>query len=563
MGSSVGRLRKAADISTDKYRVLAELGEGGMANVYLAVTRGPNDFHKLVVLKAIREELAQQPDLLAMFLDEARLSARLSHPNVVQTIEVSELRGRPVIVMEYLDGQTFSNVVERPECRDMPLPMRLRVLSAALDGLQYIHDLTDFDGTPLQLVHRDVSPHNVFVTYDGQIKLLDFGIAKGLISRARTSTDVIKGKIRYMAPEQMCGEPVDLRADVFSVGVILWEVATGKRIWQGRSEVNVMHAVLNEGVAAPRSVDPSVAEELNAICVRALARSPNARYQTAAELQAAIDSFLDGLGSRVMPKDIGRYLSRVFAESRGRTKETIEAELKKSESAVERGGDRFAFPQTLVSLAGGTEGGTVEPVVAPPSPRRGWAALAGALAVGAAVGGALIVHPPRHGAAHTGLPAGSVEGAGAATGESQASSAARRATAPPASSGRTVRVQLAATPPSAVLFLDGKRVDNPFAGDLPSDTAPHALRAEAPGYTAAVTDIALDRDVILVLPLAPAKAAAGPRRAPALAVSASAPPVAPAAPVPSPSSAADTSSDCTPPFYFDAQGIKRLKPECL
>jgi serine/threonine-protein kinase len=558
MGSSVGRLRKAPDISTDKYRVLAELGEGGMANVYLAVTRGLSEFHKLVVLKAIREELAQQPDLFAMFLDEARLAARLSHPNVVQTIEVSELRGRPVIVMEYLDGQTFSSVIDREECRDMPLAMRLRMLSTALDGLQYIHDLTDFDGTALQLVHRDVSPHNVFVTYDGQIKLLDFGIAKGIISRARTGTDVIKGKIRYMAPEQMCSESIDRRADVFSVGCILWEVATGKRIWQGRSEVNVMHAVLNEGVPSPRSVEPSVASKLDDICVRALARSPSDRYQTAAELQAAIDAFLEGMGSRVMPKDIGRYLTRVFAESRSRTKEVVEAQLKKPEDAAEKIGERFAFPTTLVSLAGGAEGGSVEPVVGPPSARRGWAALAGALAVGAAVGGALIVHPPSRGSTRVNRPGSNADVPAPATGESPASSAAKEAATPPAGSRRTVRVQLAATPPNATLLLDGKKVDNPFAGDLPADSATHLVRAEAPGYAAAFTDIALDRDVILVLPLATAKAAASPRRAPAIALPA--PSVTLAAPGPS---AQEPSSDCTPPFYFDAQGIKRLKPECL
>jgi serine/threonine-protein kinase len=568
MGSSSGRLRKPADISTEKYRVLAELGEGGMANVYLAVARGPSGFNKLLVLKAIREDLALQPDLLAMFLDEARLAARLSHPNVVQTLEVSELRGRPVIVMEYLDGQTLSNVLDKPECRDMTLAMRLRVLSAALDGLQYIHDLCDFGGTPLQLVHRDVSPHNVFVTYDGQVKLLDFGIAKGIISLARTGTDVIKGKIRYMAPEQMCGEPVDRRADVFSAGVILWEIATGKRIWHGRSEVNVMHAVLNDGVPTPRSVEPSVSAELERICMRALGRSRTDRYETAAALQADIENLLEGMGSRVTPKDVGKYLTKAFAESRSLTSEIIDAELKKPDDPHASASGRFAFPTTLVSLATAGEAGSVEPVAVPLPPRRGWAALGAALAIGTATGGALILHRPApHAPAASnetappekGLPsaAAPTQSAPGALGEAPAASPA------PAPAVRMVHVQLAATPKSASLFLDGSRVDNPFAGTFAADSAPHAVHAEAPGYAAASTDVALDRDVNVVLPLTPAKPAATARR-PAAVEPTTPATVASSAPAsPTVAAALDAGSYCSPPFYFDAQGIKRLKPECL
>jgi serine/threonine-protein kinase len=558
MESSSGRLRRTAEVSTEKYRILAELGEGGMANVYLAVARGPGGFNKLLVLKAIREDLALQPDLLAMFLDEARLAARLSHPNVVQTIEVSELRGRPVIVMEYLDGQPLSTILHRPECRDMTLGMRLRTVSAALDGLQYIHDLADFDGTPLQLVHRDVSPHNVFVTFDGQVKLLDFGIAKGLISRARTSTDVIKGKIRYMAPEQMCGEAVDRRADIFSAGVILWEIATSRRIWHGRSEVNVMHAVLNEGVPPPNTVEPTVAPELNEICMRALARAPGDRFQTAGDFQTALEGYLERMGSRVSQKEIGKYLAKAFAENRARTREVIEAELKKSEAdTAETSSGRFAFPAQLVSLSNGAESGSVEPVVAPQTPRRGWAALAAALAAGAIVSGVLIFHKPSQGA-------GSQPSASTAADTLMTAAAPAPPTVDPAATAsvapvHTVQVQLSTAPASAALFFDGKRIDNPFSGSYPADPLKHSLRAEAPGYISATSDIVLDRDVKLVLPLAMAKTAGNLRHQPA--TTAPAAPQTPAAP--SPPAPPTNNSNCTPPFYFDAQGIKRLKPECL
>jgi serine/threonine-protein kinase len=549
MGSS-GRLRIAAEASTDKYRILAELGEGGMANVYLAVARGPSGFSKLLVLKAIRDDLASQPDLLAMFLDEARLAARLNHPNVVQTLEVSELRGRPVIVMEYLDGETLANILHKPESRDMPLPMKLRIVSAALDGLQYIHDLADFDGTPLELVHRDISPHNVFVTFDGQVKLLDFGIAKGLTSRSRTSTDVIKGKIRYMSPEQMSGEPCDRRADIFSMGVILWEIATGRRIWHGRTEVNVMHAVMNEGVPPPRSVEPSVPAALDDICVKALATSPDDRYRTAADLQADLEDALERMGSRATPKEIGKYLATAFATNRTRRREVIELELKKPDEAVEPSSGRFRFPPRFVSLSAAPLVDTGEPVASPHAQSRGWAALLAALVVGALVGGLLILRHP----AGSSIAVGTGPAAASPSEPLNVPAATSQATAVPSS----VLLRLAATPETAELFLDGKPLgSNPYVGVRPADDSPHTVRAEAPGYVTGTADISLDRDVKLVLPLVAAKAlsAATAHRAPVLA------PVAPSASAATPASS--TNGNCTPPFYFDAQGIKRLKPECL
>src|SRR5260370_1330933 len=184
-----------------KYKLLAELGRGGMANVYLAVARGPSGFNKLVVLKSLRSDLAGDPELLSMFWEEARLAARLNHPHVVQTYEVGEYAGRPVIVMEYLEGQTLANVLQRAKGQ-MSLALHLRVIIDSLEGLHHAHELTDFAGKALGLVHRDMSPQNVFITFDGQVKVLDFGIAKVVNSQAQTSTGVLKGKVKYMAREQ-------------------------------------------------------------------------------------------------------------------------------------------------------------------------------------------------------------------------------------------------------------------------------------------------------------------------------------------------------------------------
>src|SRR5262245_49480077 len=173
-----------------KYRLIVELGQGGTAIVYLAVARGPGGFNKLVVLKMMKRALLAEPELAEMFMNEARLSARLSHQNIVETNEVFEQDGIPVIVMQYLEGQPLSMVVARsePKPEKFPLVWHLRVISEALAGLHHSHELADYDGTPLHLVHRDMTPHNVFITYDGQVKILDFGIAK--INRSAATTEV-------------------------------------------------------------------------------------------------------------------------------------------------------------------------------------------------------------------------------------------------------------------------------------------------------------------------------------------------------------------------------------
>src|SRR6185437_1077783 len=189
-----------------KYRLIAELGHGGMAEVYLAVVRGPAGFNKLVVIKQIRPQLAEDPEFLGMFLDEARLAARLSHPNVVQTNEVGQEGNRYFIAMEYLEGQPLNRILHRlQKSGGLPLGLHIKILSDVLAGLHHAHELADYDGTALEVVHRDVTPHNVFVTYEGQVKVVDFGIAKAAGRAGETRHGVIKGKAPYMAPEQAAG----------------------------------------------------------------------------------------------------------------------------------------------------------------------------------------------------------------------------------------------------------------------------------------------------------------------------------------------------------------------
>ncbi|MGE5784815.1 MAG: serine/threonine protein kinase, partial [Myxococcales bacterium] len=255
----------------------------------LAVGVEAGNFKKLAVLKTLREELAFDPDLIAMFLAEARLCARLNHSNLVQVYEVMEAP-RPCIIMEYLECLSLFDIQQAlgPELGLVP---QLRIISDLLSGLQYAHDLCDYDGTPLGIIHRDVSPQNVVVTSEGRVKVLDFGIAKIANSPTQTQAGIVKGKMSYMSPEQLAGEPLDCRTDVYSVGCMLWRAATGKKLWAKMSTEDIMRCLVVGKIPAPSSsceVDP----KLERIVLRATAASRSDRYESAAALQAAVDEYL-------------------------------------------------------------------------------------------------------------------------------------------------------------------------------------------------------------------------------------------------------------------------------
>jgi serine/threonine protein kinase len=201
--------------------------------VYLAVVMGSSGFRKLAVVKLLRPEIAVDSEFVQMFLDEARLCARLSHPNIVHTYDVGVDKLGYVLAMEYLDGVSYHAGIAKLGKNGGPLkfPLQAKILLEVLEGLRYAHELPDYDGRSLQIVHRDVTPQNIFLTYNGQVKLLDFGIAKTAASSVNTATGVIKGKLTYMAPEQARGDPVDARTDLYAVGVMLWEAIAGKRRW--------------------------------------------------------------------------------------------------------------------------------------------------------------------------------------------------------------------------------------------------------------------------------------------------------------------------------------------
>jgi serine/threonine-protein kinase len=315
-----------------QHELILQVGQGGMSRVFLASTRGPGGFKKLVVIKQLLPELAEDPEFLTMFLEEARLSARLHHRNVVQINEVGFDGTHHYMAMEYLEGQSLETISRRATRTGEPVPqnLHLRMISEACNGLHYAHELTDLDGKLVNLVHRDVSPHNVFVTYNGEVKLLDFGIAKAADSSQQTRTGVLKGKCSYMAPEQFGGRAVDRRADIFAVGVMLWQVVTGQKLWKGLTDIEIFQHLATGDIPSPLTVKPDAPPELVEICMRALAMDPDARFPTAAALQDAIEAYLAKHRPSVNQRQIGQYVAERFEADRAKVKAAIDGELDKS-----------------------------------------------------------------------------------------------------------------------------------------------------------------------------------------------------------------------------------------
>jgi eukaryotic-like serine/threonine-protein kinase len=309
-----------------RYEIITLLGEGGMARAYLAVSHGPGGFNKLAVIKQILPKLARDAEFVAMFLDEARLAARLHHPNIVQTFDVVEHRGTYSLAMEYLEGLSLSAIYKRIHPRLLPVETHLWVLTQVLTGLHYAHTLCDYDGTPLGVVHRDVNPANVLVTYGGDVKLLDFGVAKARGAMASSTERSIRGKPAYCAPEQLRGLEPDARADVFAVGVMMWEVLAGRRLNKGKSLVEAARIRLSGSEPPIRAVCPEVDPTLAEICDRALAMDPEQRFASAAEFRMEVQAQLEkrnGQDRRIMVE----RLEEVFAADRNELRKLIENAL--------------------------------------------------------------------------------------------------------------------------------------------------------------------------------------------------------------------------------------------
>ncbi|WP_434041249.1 MULTISPECIES: protein kinase domain-containing protein [Sorangium] len=317
-----------------RYRPIAKLGRGGMADVFLAMAHGPASVNKLVVVKRLRSFADEEDRHVLMFMDEAKLSARMNHPNVVQTYEVGSDQDGYFIVMEYLDGQPLKRVMKSAADREpgtggLVRATWLRIVAEVLRGLHYAHELCEFDGKPLGIVHRDVSPHNIFITYDGAVKLVDFGVAKAAVNSSRTESGTFKGKLTYMAPEQVtAGKSVDRRADIFAVGVVLWELLAGRRLFEG-DQISVMHQLLLGKLPRLSTVVPGIPIALDQIAAKALDREPSKRFSTAQEMCDVIESYLQWSGEDVRSEFLGACMRGIYAESRATIRHQIKAQIER------------------------------------------------------------------------------------------------------------------------------------------------------------------------------------------------------------------------------------------
>jgi serine/threonine-protein kinase len=485
-----------------------------MGNVYLAASQGPGGFSKLLVVKELKPELCDDETYVTMFLEEARLAARLIHPNIVQTNEVGSDGNRHYMVMEFLDGRSLHRIAKRLGGQ-LSVGSHLRVISEALLGLHHAHELGEFDGEPLGIVHRDVSPLNVFVTFNGQTKVLDFGIAKAVDSSLETKMGVLKGRVAYMAPEQAKGAKVDRRADIYSSGVMLWEAAAGRRLWPGLNEVEILTRILREGPPPLRSAQPDAPEELERICARAMAFEREERYATALDLLTELEAHLARRDDTLTIREIGVMAAKAFGDERRKMNSVIEETLMRV-----RGGPRsgtmptfqpqFTGTPTSANISCDGPRDVSAPLFTPTSsfgPSGSLSRSAPATAtLGASVADAAAVRPSttkRTAIVLSGAVAvllGATLLVLATRSTPSAVGATAVATPPPASAAREepefVDLMLRVTPQTAQITIDGALVlSNPFRARYPKDGQIHHVVAAADGYDTKMEDVTFANDV--------------------------------------------------------------------
>jgi TonB family protein len=297
-----------------QYTLLERIAVGGMAEVWKARMRGVEGFQKTVAIKRILSHMTDNAEFVGMFIDEAKLAAQLTHPNIVHIYDLGKIGRDYYIAMEYVDGKDLRSLLNAGRRKGTPLPLSLSLLIAArvASALDYAHRKRDFEDRELGLVHRDVSPQNVLLTGEGDVKLCDFGIAKAVSKVGQTQMGALKGKLQYMSPEQAWGRPVDGRSDLFSLGTVLFEMVTGERLFTGDSEMSVLEAVRQGRTRLPSQVDPSVPRAVDEIVARALAIDPQDRFQNAGEMKQRLEAALASLFPSTGLADLGAYIQRVL-----------------------------------------------------------------------------------------------------------------------------------------------------------------------------------------------------------------------------------------------------------
>jgi serine/threonine protein kinase len=301
-----------------KYTLVRQLATGGMAELFVAIQKGAFGFEKLVVIKRILPALTGDRALVEMLLHEARIAATLSHPNIAQIFDIDVADGNYFIAMEHVHGEDLRSIVRQMKAQgvlEFPIEHALSVVLGVCAGLAYAHEKRGFDGQPLNIVHRDISPQNVIVAYAGEVKVVDFGIAQSeAMSADDTKSGRLKGKIPYMSPEQARGEAIDLRSDIFAAGVMLFELTTGRRLFKGTNEYATLDLICTRTYPRPSEVRPDYPPALEAIVMRALEKDREQRWQTAGEMQVALEEFIRRERVPVSSVALSKFMHSLFAE---------------------------------------------------------------------------------------------------------------------------------------------------------------------------------------------------------------------------------------------------------
>src|SRR5688572_13151289 len=317
-----------------RYELITRIGQGGMAEVQLALQRGPAGFEKLVVVKLVHNNLASQKAFVDMLLDEARVAALVKHPNVVDIYDLGQADGRYFIAMEYLEGEPLLAVLRAGrEGKRLDCLSTGRLIADTAEGLDAAHELRSMSGDRLELVHHDISLGNIVVLYNGQVKLVDFGVAKATQSAGQKSK--VQGKFSYMAPEKLKGAAGDRRSDIFSLGCVMWEALTLKRLFRGGNDAETMKQVLEIAIQPPSKVNSEVPPEYDAIVMRALERDPNRRQRTAKEMAVEIEELLRKRGYGAKNDKIARYMQDTFKTHIDARKKLVQEVVSKGSASAE------------------------------------------------------------------------------------------------------------------------------------------------------------------------------------------------------------------------------------
>jgi serine/threonine-protein kinase len=341
-----------------RYEVRAKLADGGMATLYLGRLHGAAGFERPVALKVIKEQFLQNREFVTMFMDEAKIVSRVSHPNIVQLYELGNEKDRLFIAMELLVGQSLWNVWQA--CRERNACLRLDLIAwigaRVGEGLHHAHELTDKDGKSIELVHRDVNASNIFITYDGHVKLIDFGLVKATNRVSRTAEGIVKGKIAYMSPEQSLGKPVDRRTDIFALGTTLWELTTDRRLFKKDKDLDTLRHIKDAIVPDPTELVADYPPKLWAAIKRSLAKDPNDRYATMKEFVKDLDECAAGEGRNVSAGTLSEVMLALFASERERQMAWI------NEASEKPAAEPISVPNPYDSPRAYAEmGSTVEP----------------------------------------------------------------------------------------------------------------------------------------------------------------------------------------------------------